>query len=142
MGIQFLLFMLYLFEFDIIALDIPNFIRAIGLGLSLLGTIMLIIAILQLNKNLSPFPTPRVDGELIKTGLYKLIRHPIYSGILITMIGYSLKSESSWKLLVTLLLYALFHFKMRFEEKKLKEKFIEYEIYMKTTGRLLPKIGS
>jgi protein-S-isoprenylcysteine O-methyltransferase Ste14 len=63
-----------------------------------LGLIILLVALLQVNKNLTPFPTQLSEGTHIKTGLYKLVRHPIYSGIILAAIGFGLFQESFWKI--------------------------------------------
>ena len=102
------------------------------------GGIVLFFALVQLNKNLTPFPSPKDSGELVQSGLYKYIRHPIYSGILLLAIGISLNSCSSWKLVITSLLAILFYFKSQYEEDLLCKKYIEYKKYKKSTGRFIP----
>ena len=77
--------------------------------------------VIQLNKNLSPFPSPINGGELIDTGLYNYIRHPIYTSILSTLFGYGLYSASGYKILLTIALLVLFFYKSKYEEKKLGE---------------------
>lgn len=81
--------------------------------MAIVGFFTIVIAILQLNKKLTPFPTPLKDGTLINTGLYKLVRHPIYSGIILTAIGFGLFQESFWKIGVALILWILFYFKSK-----------------------------
>lgn len=99
-----------------------------------------ILALLQLNKNLSPFPTPIVGGELIQTGLYKYIRHPIYRSILLSLWGCGLYTGSSYKLIITTILLFLFLSKSRYEEEKLSQVFTAYANYMKRTGRFFPRL--
>ena len=139
-GLQFILFVFYVLNFDIHVVEIPKYLRMIGLTVTVIGGLILIISLLQLSKNLSPFPTPKSNSQLIQTGLYKYIRHPIYTGILISFIGYSFYSESLYKLAITFILLVLFIFKSKYEENKLSEKFSEYSSYKEKTGRFLPRI--
>ena len=82
-GIQFILFACYLFEVKKLRFDLPDIFDFIMLPFMLTGIAIIVVSILQLNKNLSPFPTPKENSELITTGLFSKIRHPIYSGILL-----------------------------------------------------------
>jgi protein-S-isoprenylcysteine O-methyltransferase Ste14 len=137
-GIQILLLGTYLIPVSLSSLPFDNTLNKIGLIIAALGLFIVLIAIIQLNKNLTPFPTPKDGSELIKTGLFKLVRHPIYTGIMLTVTGYSLYRESLWKLLVSLLLGILFYYKSRYEEGLLRRRYRDYSDYMKTTGRFFP----
>lgn len=138
-GLQVILFIAYLFDFDVLIIKFFQLIAVTGLFITGIGILILGISILQLNKNLSPFPTPKSSAQLITTGLYHYIRHPIYTGILITCCGYALYSHSIYKILITSFLAILFIIKSSYEEEKLKTTFNDYENYIKTTGRFFPK---
>ncbi len=138
-GIQFMLFAVYIIPINIITFVNGTAFNIIGVILLTLGVLMSLLSIIQLNKNLSPFPTPVTGGELIETGLYKYIRHPIYTSILLTFLGYSLYVGSGYKILITIFLLILFFYKSRYEEKKLSSVFSGYTEYIKKTGRFLPK---
>ena len=99
-GIQILLLCIYLVPVSIY-LPLNNPINTVGLILAATGLLIVLVAVIQLKKNHTPFPTPKEDGELIKTGLYKFIRHPIYTGIILTVFGYSFYRESLWKFLIS-----------------------------------------
>lgn len=139
--IQFVLFLLFILEIPQLQFTLPNFISIIGIIVAVVGFIIILIALLQLNKNLSPFPSPKSGSQLIQNGLYKYIRHPIYTGIILLFLGYSFYVTSGYKLLITLLLLVLFIFKSRYEEERLALTFKSYSKYKKTTGRFLPKIN-
>ncbi len=115
-------------------------IKASAIVITAVGVGIIGLSLLQLNKNLSPFPSPKQNGQLVQHGLYALIRHPIYTGILFSTIGYALYSGSAFKMVIGLLFYLLFFLKSNYEEAKLEGKFKEYEDYRKKTGRFLPKI--
>ena len=97
-----------------------------------------LINILQLNKNLTPFPTPIEKGNLIQTGLYKYVRHPIYTGIFLATLGMGLFNTSLWQLSISIILLIFFYFKSNYEETMLIEKYKDYEAYKKSKGRFFP----
>jgi protein-S-isoprenylcysteine O-methyltransferase Ste14 len=137
-SIQFLLFVLYLFEAPYPRFSLPDPVRIAGLCLACLGLFVTVKAIADLNRSLSPFPTPRGRGILITSGLYRWVRHPIYTGILVAALGYGIWSESSLKITVFVSLAVLLSFKARYEERLLIGRYPGYEDYMKQTGRFLP----
>ena len=137
-SIQFLLFVLYTLDFKWF-LGLSSIVKNIGCAFSILGLLIIIIALLQLNKNLSPFPTPKDNAVLLQNGLYKLVRHPIYSGIIFLFSGYGIYRDCAFKLLITLLLIVLFYFKSNYEEKQLQNKFPDYVLYKKKVGRFFIK---
>ncbi|WP_079735051.1 methyltransferase family protein [Salegentibacter salegens] len=104
-----------------------------------MGFLIVLTAILQLNTNLSPFPKPKENASLITTGIFKYIRHPIYSGILIFLFFLSLYFASTYKIGITVLLLILFLFKSVYEEEQLWLKYPNYRDYRQHTGRFFPK---
>ena len=137
-GVQFILLVLYAFPFQIMKLTKIGSISLIGFTLTIIGVLVLLISMVQLNKNLTPFPTPLDDGSLIETGLYKHIRHPIYTGILMLTFGFGLFQASFWKIFISLVLWALFYIKSTYEERLLLAKFPTYESYALKTSRFFP----
>ena len=138
-GIQLVLFGAYIFDVPSLQFQMAEEVSLVNLGLALAGFIIILISILQLNTNLSIFPTPRKDGELVISGLFKYVRHPIYSGILMTTFFFALYSHSGYRLIIFLLLVILFYFKSNYEEKALTKKFPAYSSYRASTGRFFPK---
>ncbi len=136
---QFILFAAYLFEIPSLNLNFPNDADWINLILAGLGIIIIIVSMLQLNKNLSPFPSPPEKSELVVTGLFSYVRHPIYSGILMTIFFTAIYLNSGYKLIVFLLLAILFYYKSEFEELQLQKKFPGYKSYKVSIGRFFPR---
>lgn len=137
-GIQFILLTLFFIRIFDISIDSIVPIKTPGLIISIIGFLIILIAILQLNKNLTPFPTPIENGNLIQIGLYKYARHPIYSGIFLAALGMGLFNTSLWQISIASILLILFYFKSKYEETMLIEKYKDYETYKKTTNRFFP----
>ena len=137
--IQLNLFFLYFLPIRISGfLNALTYLKPMGLIIGISGAIILVLSLLQLNTNLSPFPSPKKTSSLVQTGLYKFMRHPIYGGIILIGLGFGFYSFSGWKLLITFTLIVFFYFKSRYEEKLLIHKFPEYAEYKKSTGRFFP----
>jgi len=133
--IQFILLTIFYIPFFSNVFQTPPIVKYAGAIVSTLGFLIILIAILQLNKSLTPFPTPKENGVLINTGLYKYVRHPIYSGIFLAAIGIALYNGSYWQLAISFILLILFYYKSKYEEFLLIEKYNEYENYKKGTRR-------
>jgi protein-S-isoprenylcysteine O-methyltransferase Ste14 len=136
--IQLLLFLCYFIPLFTITFQINRFLKYGALASGIMGLLIIAIAILQLNKNLTPFPTPKENGTLVQNGLYKFVRHPIYSGIILMAISFGLYYCSIWKISIGLALWILFYFKSTYEERMLSEHFARYKAYQKTTSRFFP----
>ena len=137
-SIQIILLTAYIFRFSKIDIAVPHWLQLAGLIFSIAGIIISLASIFALKKSLSAFPTPKQNAKLIQAGLYKYIRHPIYTGILFFTLGYSIYSENTFRLLIFLALLILFRFKAGYEEKLLQTKFSNYSTYKKSTGMFLP----
>ncbi len=115
-------------------------VNQLGLIIAILGFFMGLIAVIQLNKNLTPFPTPKASSELINAGLYKYIRHPIYTGIILASVGFGVYRDSLCKLIIGIILWGLFYYKSKYEEKLMIVRYHDYEGYIKKTGRFFPVV--
>jgi protein-S-isoprenylcysteine O-methyltransferase Ste14 len=112
----------------------------LGLWLMIFGVVFRFIAIQQLGKFFTVDVILHADHQLIQTGLYKKLRHPSYTGIMITLAGFglSLNNYLSLVLVVSLFFVALQN-RINIEEKALLQKFgMMYEQYSKTTWKLIP----
>ena len=137
-GLQVVLLLAYLLPVRWIDVLIPPLIRWLALGVAAFGSLLCLLALLRLGRQLSPFPTPVTGGRLMTTGVFAFARHPIYAGILIAAIGGSVFTQSAYRLLITGLLLVLFYFKSRYEEKLLLKQFPEYTDYRHRVGRFGP----
>ena len=91
-----------------------------------------------MGKNLTPLPRPKENATLVVSGAYRLVRHPIYSGITFMAFGWGLWLHSWLTIGYALLLFAFFDIKSRREERWLEEKFPEYAVYRKRVRKLVP----
>lgn len=112
-------------------------IGLICIGLGLAGYLF---AAGNLGRTLTAMPIPKADGKLCTSGLYRFVRHPIYSFILLFCLGLALQAGSLLKYLLTFLLAIVFYYKSKFEEKYLFQKYPEYEAYSRFVPRFIPFI--
>lgn len=120
------------------ALYVVSLIAGLLIGAAGLGIVGL--SALFLGTNLSIFPKPKDDGTLTQTGLYALVRHPMYSGVLLCALGWSLFRASLPSLLLTIVVAVFFDRKARREEMWLMQKYPDYGEYRRHVRKLIPWI--
>ncbi len=103
-----------------------------------LGIVIAIWAAILLGPNLTPLPKPKPSGQLIQTGLYKLVRHPIYLGVILVSFGWAGIEQTIYTLVLAFIVLIFFDLKSRQEERWLTQKFSEYAEYKMTTKKLIP----
>ena len=111
----------------------------LGFLLVALGLVLAVIARGWLGGNWSSTVTLKQDHELIRSGPYRFVRHPIYSGLLIALLGTAI-AIGEWRgLLALALMTAAFLRKIAVEERFLTEQFGEaYGRYREQVPALLP----
>lgn len=137
-SIQLLLFVLYWWHPEPVSSVLTFIWKYIGVVLGLMGLILITFAFIQLNRNLTMLPTPVKNATLITTGVFKYIRHPIYSGIFLVALGYAMIILSFDHIMIALLILLLFEIKSNYEEKKLTAYFPDYIQYKSVTGKFFP----
>jgi protein-S-isoprenylcysteine O-methyltransferase Ste14 len=111
-----------------------------GLFLTVLGVAIAIWARLSLGRNWSGVVTLKDQHELVGTGPYRWIRHPIYTGLLLAAFGTAMIQGHLRGWLGFLILLAMFYYKARREEKFLRQEFGPgFEEHARRTGMFLPK---
>jgi protein-S-isoprenylcysteine O-methyltransferase Ste14 len=113
---------------------------ALGGVLICCGGILSMRGVLDLRENLTPFPKPLDNARLVETGAYRLVRHPIYGGLILGAMGWGLIRAAPVGLLGAVALAVFFDLKSRREEIWLSERYREYPAYRNRTRRLLPWI--
>lgn len=115
--------------------------RAVGATIIGLALVIGVAASLSLGGNLTPYPKPVTAGTMVEHGLYRLVRHPIYTAVIIGMVGIALRSGDWVSLALAIGLVPFFHAKSTFEERHLLEHYPGYAEYRsRVPKRLLPGI--
>lgn len=121
---------------------VPNWMEVI-LGLfSFIGLILGVLFYFSLDSARSVLPAPRESGRLKTTGAYSVIRHPIYSLILVIGISVVIQHQSFVKIVIWIALFCVLLLKANFEEALLREKFPEYREYARKVGKFVPKLSA
>jgi len=116
-------------------------LQIIGSVLAITGLIIAIIARKTLADNWSSNIELKKNHKLITTGVYKYIRHPIYTGVDLMGIGTIIASQSFFVIFFLICMMLFFVFKMKKEETLLMKHFPkEYPEYKKKTKALIPFI--
>jgi protein-S-isoprenylcysteine O-methyltransferase Ste14 len=109
-----------------------------GAILVLAGGLLVLGGVLRLGSNLTAVPYPKDEATLVETGPYQIVRHPIYSGLIVAAFGWALWVHGSLTLIYALILLVYFDVKSRREEQWLKDKFPGYGAYQKRVRKLIP----
>jgi protein-S-isoprenylcysteine O-methyltransferase Ste14 len=112
-----------------------------GLVLLAGGLVLAARGVADLGRAFTPLPHPRPDANLVQTGVYSRVRHPIYGGLVIAAFGAGLLTASPAAIAVGAVLLGFFELKSRREEIWLEERFPDYPAYRARTRRLIPWIG-
>jgi protein-S-isoprenylcysteine O-methyltransferase Ste14 len=115
--------------------------RWIGVGLFALGGALRLWPVFILGRRFSGLVAIQPGHTLVTTGLYGVIRHPSYLGLLVSTLGWALAFRSGVGVLLTALMLIPLVARIRSEERLLHEQFgAEYEAYRNRTSRLMPGI--
>jgi protein-S-isoprenylcysteine O-methyltransferase Ste14 len=116
--------------------------RAAGIGVGLvligLGGALALRGILDLRSNLTPFPMPLDGARLVDTGAYRLVRHPMYGGLILGAFGWGLLTASVPALVGAFALAVVLRLKSGREEVWLADRFEAYAAYRARTHRFVP----
>jgi protein-S-isoprenylcysteine O-methyltransferase Ste14 len=109
----------------------------VGLTLMALGEAVAVAGMWSLGRSFSIFAEVR---ELVTSGLYRFVRHPLYLGEMIAVWGYVLAWSAPWSIACALLFTGLQSWRARVEEGRLAAHHPAYAAYREQTGFLLPKL--
>lgn len=112
--------------------------RSAGCLLTVAAASILLWSAVSLGRSLTPFPRPIADGKLVTTGAYRLVRHPIYFGVLLGCLGISLATVNLFRLYLTLIFFVFFDMKATREERWLEDQYIGYSAYKHRVKKLIP----
>ena len=137
--LQFFIISLHFFKWEFIPekqiIQVTPFSYFVGFLIIINAFIILLVAIKDLGRNLSPFPRPIYNSNLVTTGIYRFTRHPMYYSLIFISIGVFIIKLSINYLFLTISLALIIKFKIALEEKYLMNKFKNYLLY-KNEGKV------
>jgi len=107
---------------------------------TVVGLAVMVVGATGLGRGLTATPLPNAHAKLRTGGLYRYARHPIYSGLLLTMASITVASGSVSRLLTLGVLVLLLSVKARWEETRLIQRFQGYADYAARTPRFVPRL--
>jgi protein-S-isoprenylcysteine O-methyltransferase Ste14 len=104
------------------------------------GRALLVAGLIRLGRGLTPLPYPKAEADLVQTGPFALVRHPMYSGGIGLAVGWAVCVQGWLTLGYVLALFVFLDAKSRREERWLAEKFSAYPAYQRRVRKLIPFI--
>ena len=130
---QFFIISLHFFKWEFIPekqiIQVTLFSYIVGVLIIIIAFIILLVAIKDLGRNLSPFPRPINNSNLVTKGIYRFTRHPMYYSLIFISFGVFITKLSIYYLFLTTSLILIIKFKIDLEEQYLKNKFKNYLFY-------------
>jgi protein-S-isoprenylcysteine O-methyltransferase Ste14 len=140
--IQFVLFAVIVIssalEFKYLNRPLVPVIHYIGVTLILLATLFFTVVVLNFGQMITPNPVPLKKAVLRTNGVYRFVRHPMYTSALVMSLGIVLYFQAYYSFILLGLLFVFFIIKSSAEERFLLIKFPEYSEYRTRTKRLIP----
>ena len=131
--LQFLIISLHFFQWEFIPqiqiIQVSAFSYLMGILIIIIALIIMIVAIKDLGRNLSPFPRPKKSCNLVTTGIYRFMRHPMYYSLIFISFGVFIIKLSIYYLFLSISLALIIKFKITLEEQYLNNKFKNYLLY-------------
>ena len=131
--LQFIIISLHFFKWDFIPekqiIQVTPFSYFMGFLIIIISFIILLVAIKDLGRNLSPFPRPINNSNLVTTGIYRFTRHPMYYSLIFISYGVFITKLSIYYLFLSTSLILIIKFKIDLEEQYLKNKYKNYLFY-------------
>ena len=131
--LQFFIITLHFFKWGFIPqkqiIQASPFSYLIGILIIIISLIIMLIAIKDLGRNLSPFPRPIKNSNLVTTGIYRFILHPMYYSLIFISFGVFIIKLSIYYLILSISLGLIIKFKIALEEQYLENKFKNYLLY-------------
>ncbi len=107
----------------------------LAVALFVAGQAMALAAAFQMRQYLSAHPAPAPGAKLLRDGIYGLVRHPMYGGVLLMVAAVALFDLNLVAGGLTLVLAGVFYGKSRYEEGLLAEAFLGYADYVQQVSR-------
>ena len=127
--------------FYIRKLMLPAYFERIGMLIMVFGICIRIKAVLTLKKAFTLNVQISKEQQLVTGGMYKLVRHPAYTGSILSLLGLSIALKNIPALLIVFICSLVcYQIRINVEEKILQIYFKEYNVYKENTYKLFPYI--
>ncbi len=131
--LQFFIISLHFFQWEFIPqkqiIQVSTLSYLVGFLIIIIAFIILLVAIKDLGRNLSPFPRPINNSNLVTNGIYRFTRHPMYYSLIFISFGVFIIKLSIYYLFLSISLVLIIKLKIALEERYLNNKFKNYLIY-------------
>ena len=131
--LQFFIISLHFFQWEFLPqkqiIQASPFSYFLGILIIIISFIIMLVAIKDLGRNLSPFPRPMNNSNLVTSGIYRFIRHPMYYSLIFISFGVFITKLSIYYLFLSISLGLIIKFKIALEEQYLNNKFKNYLVY-------------
>lgn len=119
-------------------LFVPGKLGIVGAVLCAIGLVMMFAAFASIRDAVQIAPEPRPGSKLVTHGIYKVLRHPIYTAILILVVGLFFRKPTAPVAIASAVVVAFLIVKSRFEEKLLLGRYPEYAAYRRRAWGIVP----
>src|SRR6266540_2729803 len=72
-----------------------SFLAILGLLIAVAGVLLVVLGVVSLGRSFTPLPRPRARTRLRQSGIFRLVRHPVYGGAILIGLGWSL-ADAPW----------------------------------------------
>ena len=131
--LQFFIICLHFFKLEFIPqkqiIQVSPLSYVLGFLIIIIACIIMLVAIKDLGRNLSPFPKPINNSNLVTKGIYRFTRHPMYYSLILISFGVFIIKLSIYYLFLSISLGLIIKFKIALEEEYLNNKFKNYLLY-------------
>jgi len=131
--LQFFVISLHFFQWEFLPqiqiIQSSPFSYLLGILIIIIALIIMLVSIKDLGRNLSPFPRPINNSNLVTKGIYRFTRHPMYYSLIFISVGVFLTKLSIYYLFLSITLVLIIKFKIALEEQYLNNKFKNYFLY-------------
>ena len=131
--LQFFIIILHFFQWKLFPqkqiIQVSSTSYFMGILIIIISLIVMLVAIKDLGRNLSPFPRPITNSNLVTRGIYRFTRHPMYYSLIFVSFGVFIIKLTIYYLFLLISLTFIIKFKIVLEEQYLNNKFTNYLIY-------------
>ena len=125
----------------VLVFSAEDWVRYVGLMLAVAGMAVRVLGLRELGRQFSIYVTLQKDHKLVQSGIYGVLRHPLYLGVIFAMVGIALVFRSWLIIPGSVLVIAFVLARISREEKLLADHFKEeFAAYRRRTWRLVPYI--